>query len=156
MLNKYNLNINNEYNKIYFYSPSVHRVFYQKLFKYFSNYIPIHILPTILNEGDFDIVIDEIVDNKDFEKSDVEIETYESFEELKFPQENEDGGIIILDDLNEEELNDPRVQSRFKRSRRKNISIFIIRQEYYELPKRTIRAKGNIYLIFKPNNFRDV
>ena len=26
----------------------------------------------------------------------------------------------------------------------------------YELPKRTIRANGNIYQIFKPNNFRDV
>ena len=31
-----------------------------------------------------------------------------------------------------------------------------INQDYYELPKRTIRANGNIYHIFKPNNFRDV
>ena len=29
-------------------------------------------------------------------------------------------------------------------------------QCYYELPKRTIRANGNIYHIFKPNKFRDV
>ena len=29
-------------------------------------------------------------------------------------------------------------------------------QNYYELPKKTIRANGNIYHIFKPNNFRDV
>ena len=46
-------------------------------------------------------MIDEIVNNKDFEKSDTEIETKESIEELKLPQEYEDGGIIKLGDLNE-------------------------------------------------------
>ena len=95
------------------------------------------------------------MNNKDFEKSDTEIETYDSIQ-LKFPQEYEDGGIIILDDLNEKEMNDPRVHATFKRSRHKNLSIFIISQDYYELPKRTIRANGNIYHIFKPNNFGDV
>ena len=51
---------------------------------------------------------------------------------------------------------DPRVQAMFKRSRHSNLSIFIISQEYYELPKRAIRAIGNIFHIFKPNNFLDV
>ena len=53
-------------------------------------------------------------------------------------------------------MNDPRVQAMFKRSRHKNLSTFIISRDYYELPKRTIRANGNVYHIFKPNNFRDV
>ena len=44
----------------------------------------------------------------------------------------------------------------FKRSRHINLSIFIISQDYYEPPKRNIRANGNIYHIFKPNFFRDV
>ena len=145
----------NEYNKIYIYSPSLHQDLYQKLNKCFTNYIPIHIIPNILNEEDIDIVIEEIVNNKDFEKSDTEIETYESIEELKFPQEY-DGGIIILDDLNEKEMNDPRVNAMFKRSRHINLSIFIISQDYSELPKKTIRANGNIYRIFKLNNFLDV
>ena len=84
------------------------------------------------------------------------METYESIEELKFPQEYEVGDIIILDDLNEKDKNDPRVQSMFKRSRHNNLSIFKISQHYYELPKRTIRANGNIYHKFKPNNFTDI
>ena len=75
---------------------------------------------------------------------------------MKFPQEYEDGGIIILDDLNEKEMNDPRVQTMFKRGRHNNLSIFMISQDYFELPKKTIRANGNIYHIFKANNFRDV
>ena len=44
----------------------------------------------------------------------------------------------------------------FERGRHNSLSIFIISQDYYELPKRTIRANGNIYHIFKPNIFRDV
>ena len=120
----------NEYDKIYIFSRSLHQDLYQKLIKCFSNYIPSHIIPNILNEADIDIVIDEIVNNKDFEKSNTEIQTYESIEELKYPQEYEDGGIIILDDANEKEMNDPRVQPMFKRSRHKNLSIFTISQDY--------------------------
>ena len=44
----------------------------------------------------------------------------------------------------------------FRRGRHNNLSIFIISRDYYELPKKTIRANGNIYHIFKPNNFSDV
>ena len=146
----------NEYDKIYMYSPSLHQDFHHKLIKCFSNCIPININPINSNEEDTDIVIEDIVNNKGFEKSDTEIETYESIEELKFPQEYDDGGIIILDDLNEKEMNDPRVQAMFKRSRHNSLSILIISQDYYELPKRTIRATGNIYHIIKPNNFLDV
>ena len=141
------LNIINEYDKIFIYSPSLHQDLYQKLIKCFSNYIPTNIITNILNEEDIDLVIDEVINNKEFEKSDIEIETFDNIEQLKFPQEYEDGGIIILDDLNEKEMNDPRVQAMFKRSRHNNLSIFIISQDYYELPKRTIRANGNIYQV---------
>ena len=151
------LNIINEYDKIYIYSPSLHQELCQKLIKCFSNYIPIHIIPNILYENDIDIAIEEIiVINKDFQKSDTEIETFESIDELKFPQEYENNSIIILDDLNQKEMDDPRVQAMFKRSRHNNLSIFIIGQDYYELSKKTIRCNGNIFHIFKPNNFRDV
>ena len=53
-------------------------------------------------------------------------------------------------------MNNPRVQAMFKRSKDNILSIFIISQDYYELPKRTVRANGNNYHIIKPNNFRDV
>ena len=53
-------------------------------------------------------------------------------------------------------MNDPRVQAMFKRSRHNNLSIFVVSQDYYELPTRTIQAKGNIYHMYKPKNLRDV
>ena len=127
------LNIITEYDKLFIYSPSLHQNLYQKLIKRFNNYIPIHIIPNILNEEDIEIVIEEIVNNKDFEKSTTEIETYESIEGLKFPQNYENNSIIILDDINQKEMDDSRVQAMFKRSRHNNLSIFIISQDYYEL-----------------------
>ena len=142
------LNIINEYDKIYIYSPSIHQELYQKLIKCFSNYIPIHIIPNILNEEDIDIVIEEIVKNKDFEKSVTQIETFDNIEDLKFPQEYENNSIIILDDLNEKEINNEKIQAMFKRGRHNNLSIFIISQDYYELPKRTIRCNGNVFHLF--------
>ena len=86
--------------KIYIYSPSLHQDLYQKFIKCFSNYIPIQIIPNILNEENIDIVIQEIVNNKDFEKSVIEIETFDNIEELRYPQEYENDSIIILDDFN--------------------------------------------------------
>ena len=53
-------------------------------------------------------------------------------------------------------MNAPRVQAMFKRSRQNILSIFIISQVYQDLPKRSIRANGKLYHIFKPNDFRDV
>ena len=140
-------NIINEYEKIFIYSPSLHQDLYQRLIKRFSNYIPINIISNILNEKDIDIVIDELVNNKNFKKSDIEIETFNNIEDLKIPQDYEDNSIIILDDLNENEICNEKIQAMFKRGRHNNLSIFIISQDYYELPKRTIRANGNIYHI---------
>ena len=150
------LNIINDYNKIYIYSPSLHQEIYQKLIKCFSNYIPINIISNILNEDDIDIVIEEMINNKDFQKSDIEIETFDNIEELKFPQEYENNSIIILDDFNEKEINNEKIQAMFKRGRHNTLSIFIISQDYYELPKRTIRCNGNVFHLFKPNNYLDV
>ena len=44
----------------------------------------------------------------------------------------------------------------FKRSRHINLSVFIISQDYFELPRGTIRANGNICHVFKLSNVRDV
>ena len=61
-----------------------------------------------------------------------------------------------MDDLNQKETDDPRVQAMFKQSRHYNLSLFIISQDYYKLSKETIRCNDNIFHIFKANNFLDV
>ena len=81
---------------------------------------------------DIILVSEEIFNLEDSEKSDTEIETYDSKEELNFPQDYEIGGINILDDLNEKEMNNPRVQAMFEWTRHSNSCISIISQRYYE------------------------
>ena len=150
------LNNINEYDKVYIYSPSLHQDLYQKLIKCFSNYIPIHIIPNFLNEEDIDVVIEEILNNKDIEKSNTEMETIGNIEELKFPQEYENNRIIILDDLNEKKINNDKIQAMFILGRHITLSIFIISQDYFELPQRTIRCNGIIFHLFQPDNYLDV
>ena len=71
------LNFFNNFDEIYTYSPSLHQGLYQKLFKCFRTCIPINIIPIFLNEKDIDLVGDEIINHKHFEKSDTKVETYE-------------------------------------------------------------------------------
>ena len=101
------------------------------------------------------MIIDQIHDVKDFEKSRTEVETFESIEESTYPQEYDDGGINFLDYLNEKEKNYPGIQAMFRRPRRKNLSI-LFSQGYYELAKGTNRANGKIYHIFKPHSVIDI
>ena len=61
-------------------------------------------IQNILNEdisiNDLDSDFEVIVNDPDFESSEKELETYDSIEELKYSNEY-DGGLIILDDLNQ-------------------------------------------------------
>ena len=122
---------------------------HQKLIECFEQKIPPKSISKILKNKK--TIEDCLNDNL----SNIEISIYENIDELKFPQDYQgESTVIILDDLNENEMKDERVQALFKRSR--NISVFIISQDYYELPKRTIRANSNVFHLFKPNNIRDV
>ena len=44
----------------------------------------------------------------------------------------------------------------FKRSKHNSLSIFIISQDHYQVPKRTIPDNSKIFHILKLNNYRDV
>ena len=57
------LNFINKNDKIFINSQSLRQDLYQKLIKCFNNYIPINIIPNILNEEDIDLIIDETCNN---------------------------------------------------------------------------------------------
>ena len=115
----------NEYDKFYVYSPSFPQHLYQSIIKCFSIFIPIHIFRNLLNEEDTAVLSYEVFNNKDFEKSDTEMEAFESIGELNFPQEYEDSSNIILDDLNEKELNGPRAQAKKQCSNNPDIILYL-------------------------------
>ena len=80
------------------------------------------------------MIIEEKLNAKNFQESGTKVETYESIEEKRYPQHygSDLSFVNTLDDLNEKEMNDRRVQAKFKHSRHSNMSIFIISHYYYE------------------------
>ena len=63
------LNINKEYDNFYIYSPSLHQRFYQTINNCYSTSKPNIIITEALNEDYIDLMLEEIVNHNDFEKS---------------------------------------------------------------------------------------
>ena len=84
-----------------------------------------------------------------------EIETYEWTEELKNPQSYDKGWYNFSRWSKWQKKNDYGIQAMLDRWKHKNSSIFIFISDYFELPKRTIRANGIIFDIFQTKKFRD-
>ena len=59
------------------YLPSQHQKLRQKLNECCNNLIPINLIKNILNEKDLDLIIENLVNDNTFEKSEAETETYE-------------------------------------------------------------------------------
>ena len=58
-----------DFGKIYIFPLSIHQDLYEKLVKCFSNYMPVNKISNNLNEDDLELVIDEIVNDKNFGNS---------------------------------------------------------------------------------------
>ena len=154
LLTKLITEIINDYTEIYIFSPSIYQETYSKLIECFEKKIPPKSIPKVLNNNKS---IDDIISDEKFKPSEIHIFPYQNIDELKYPEEYEaESTAIIFDDLNQKEMEDSRVAAQFKRSPNKNISVFIISQDYYELPKRTIRENSNVFHLFRPNNSRNV
>ena len=68
---------NNTFGKRYIFSPTLPQDVCQNLLNYFTYFIRVSLIQDALNEDVLDLVIEETVNHKNFEKSETEIETYE-------------------------------------------------------------------------------
>ena len=136
----------NEVGKMYNFLPVLHQNLNHKLIKCFSNYIAKSLIQIIDNAKGLDLLFDKRVNDEDFEKTAEEIETYKSKEDLRYPQKYDSNFpiVVILEGVNGKKLKKPRIEAMFKRSRHSNISNFIVSQDFYELPKRTIKTNENL------------
>ena len=151
------LNIDNKFEKIIFFSPYLHQDFYQTLIKCSSNFTPMNKNRDISQGGDIVLIKEKIFKDENFEKSEPERETIESVEKLKQPHEhNSDYPVVnTIEDLGEKGTMDPRVQTMFKRSTHSNISMFIFRQDYYELPNKLF-APTVTYIMYSNQIFSEM
>ena len=112
LLFKILFNIINDFDKIFIYSPTIHQPVYQTIIKCFESFFPLNVIKNVLNLKipleELQPLIEEIINDEDFESSQIECESYDNIDELKNAQEYEPDkhNVIILDDLNKEQLND--------------------------------------------------
>ena len=75
------------------------------------------------------------------------IETFESIKELEYPQDHDSDQTIdfTLGELNEGDINDPRVRAKFNRFNYNDISVSAISQDFYKSALLQLKEKSIIY-----------
>ena len=88
-------------------------------------------------------------------KSDIECNFFETASDLPDPRDlnPEDKNLMIFDDLLLEKQN--KCEDYYVRGRHSNVDCFYLTQNYFQLPRRTIRTNSNFICIF-PQNLRDM
>ena len=88
--------------KILLYSPTIHQPVYRTIIKRFNNFLPLNVIQNILRESipldELDKTIEGIINDEDFESSDIECESSENIAELKNAQDYDPDihNVIIL------------------------------------------------------------
>ena len=88
-------------------------------------------------------------------KSDIECNFFETASDVPDPQDlnPEDKNLMIFDDLLLEKQN--KCECYYVRGRHSNVDCFYLSQNYFELPRHTIRINSNFICLF-PQNLRDL
>ena len=146
-----------DYDKLCLIGRSLHQPYYQILQKCCEVGIPKNVIFNIFKEVwsgrqdiDMDELIDAIVNDDDFETSEVNFESIEDLKELPDPNDisqSNEKTLVVMDDLLDE--NQSQLSKYFTRGRHNNINTFYISQSYFHLPRKTIRMNSNFIILFR-------
>ena len=89
------------------------------------------------------------------DKSDIECSFYESAEDVPDPRDlsSENKNLMIFDDLLLEKQN--KCESYYIRGRHSNVDCFYLSQNYFKLPRQTIRENANFICLF-PQDLKNI
>src|SRR5579872_7164395 len=147
-----------DYNKLFVFGRSLHQPEYQILKAGFDHKLPKSYITDILmhnsmiNERDEKpeaIAAGLAQELEDEEKGDISCEYYEDPNDIPDPKyfNKEDKNLIIFDDIMTDK-NQSAPGAFFTRSRHNNIDCIYISQNYYHLPRHTIRSNSNFLILF--------
>ena len=148
-----------DYNKLSVFGKSLFQPEYRILKKVFETNLPKeHIMRLFefrnevmklnkLNVSPSYIIEEWSKDIKD--KSDIECNFYESVEDVPDPRDlnPENKNLMIFDDLLLEKQN--KCESYYIRGRHSNVDCFYLSQNYFKLPRQTIRENSNFICLFR-------
>ena len=147
-----------DYNKLFVFGRSLHQPEYQILKAGFENHLPKSCIVDILKYNalinDFEDKPENVAaglgqDLDDTEKGDIACEFYEDPTTIPDPKDfdKNDKNLIIFDDIMTDK-NQSAPGAFFTRSRHNNIDCVYISQNYYHLPRHTIRTNANFLILF--------
>ena len=145
-----------DYNNRNIFGKSLFQPEYHILKKAFEEKLPKEVIIYRLFEnqneitdfGIFLISIDEVIVKEIRDKSDVVCNFYRSAEDVTDPRElsSEKTNLMVFDDLLLEKKNT--CESYYVRGRHSNVDCFYLNQNYFKLPRQTIRENANFICLF--------
>ena len=151
-----------DYNKLAVFGKSLFQPEYRILKKAFEEKLPKELIMGLFEMRDevikLDISPSALVEEwakevKD--KSDIECSFYESAEDVPDPRDlsAENKNLMIFDDLLLENQN--KCESFYIRGRHSNVDCFYLSQNYFKLPRQTIRENANFICLF-PQDLKNI
>ena len=141
-----------DFNRLYIFSPSIHQTEYQILVKSFeaglhkANIIALYKNQEKIKDP-FNMI--NIVSRKIKVKNEIKVQSYDNDElipktiELDKTKKN----LFIFDDCAYESQSN--IHGYFTKGRHNNISCIYLTQNYFQLPRRSIRGNSNCFIFFK-------
>ena len=144
-----------DYNNLSMFGKSLFQPEYRILKKAFEEKLPKEAIMRLFNLRDevmrLDVSPSALVEHwaKEIsDKSDIECSFFDSAEDVPDPRDlsSENKNLMIFDDLLLEKQN--KCESYYIRGRHSNVDCFYLSQNYFKLPRQTIRENANFYCIF--------
>ena len=148
-----------DYNKLFIFGKSLHQPEYQILKSGFENNLDKHHIVNLFENND---EINRLNDDPSViaklwgcslhsnEKGSISIQLYENSCEVPDPKDfnKHNKNLIVFDDIMCDR-NQSSADSFYTRARHNNIDCFYITQNFYKLPRQTIRSNANFMIFFK-------
>ena len=144
-----------DYNKLFVFGKSLFQPEYKILKKAFEQNLPKELIMRLFAMRDEVMKVDvppsaliEEWSKQIKDKSDIDCHFFESAEDVPDPRElrSEDKNLMIFDDLLLEKQNT--CEAYYIRGRHSNVDCFYLSQNYFKLPRQTIRENANFICLF--------
>lgn len=148
-----------DYNRLYVFGKSLFQPEYKILKKAFEEKLPkeaiislFNIQNEIMKLNASPVAIVEEMSKEIRDKSDIECSFFDSAEDVPDPRElnSENKNLMIFDDLLLEKQN--KCESYYIRGRHSNVDCFYLSQNYFMLPRQTIRENANFICLFRQDH----
>lgn len=152
-----------DYDRLFVFGKSLFQTEYKIIKKSFEEGLPKQCILNVFNLNEEivkqdDVGVDYVITEMGKQlkvKSDIKVEYFEEAEDVPDPKElnKEDKNLLIFDDLILAKQN--KIEDYYTRGRHSNVDCIYLSQNYFKLPRQTIRENANLFRLF-PQDLKNV